>query len=266
MTRVAVVGHVEWVEFITVEQLPRAGEVLHARESFARAAGGGGVAAVVLAELGAEVDFFCALGRDEAGEAAADQLRRRGVELHVAWREQPTRRALTLLDRHGERTIVTLGERLAPRGSDPLPWERLDGADGVFFTAGDGAALSRARRARQLVASPRAREALRESHVRLDALVLSAVDERERAWASEIGDRARLVVATEGPAGGSWSGECAGRWTAVQAPGRPRDSYGCGDSFVAGFTYGLAEGRSVAEAVQIGAQRGALMLCRSGAP
>ena len=49
MTRVAVIGHVEWVEFVEVDRLPVEGEVLHAKSAFTRAAGGGGVAAVVLA-------------------------------------------------------------------------------------------------------------------------------------------------------------------------------------------------------------------------
>src|SRR5207248_8834769 len=43
--RMAVVGHVEWVDFIRVPRHPLAGEVLHAPSSFARAAGGGGVVA-----------------------------------------------------------------------------------------------------------------------------------------------------------------------------------------------------------------------------
>jgi hypothetical protein len=34
MTRVAVVGHVEWVRFATVAHVPRAGEIVHARETF----------------------------------------------------------------------------------------------------------------------------------------------------------------------------------------------------------------------------------------
>src|SRR5207302_2256015 len=54
MPRVAVVGHVEWVDFIPVERMPRQGEVVHAQDAFARAAGGGGVVAAVLADLGAE--------------------------------------------------------------------------------------------------------------------------------------------------------------------------------------------------------------------
>src|SRR5205807_3975548 len=154
MPRVAVVGHVEWVDFIGVPRLPLSGDIVHASECFARAAGGGGVVAVVLAELGAEVDFFCALGDDVHGHAAAEQLSQRGVRLQVAWREEPTRRAVTMLDDRAERSIVTMGERLEPLGADELEWDRLAEADGAYFTAGDGAALRQARAAGVLVASP----------------------------------------------------------------------------------------------------------------
>jgi len=266
MTRVAVVGHVEWVDFIPVERYPDRGEVVHARQAFTRAAGGGGVVAAVLAELGAEVDFFCAVGDDDDGRAAAGQLAERGVEVHIARRRQPTRRAVTLLDREGERTIVTVGERLEPVGSDPLPWERLRDAQGVYFTAGDERALGLARQAGVVVASPRGRSALAGPGPQLDALVFSSRDEDERDWAADLAHRARLLVATEGAAGGHWWGECSGRWVPAPPPGEPRDAYGCGDSFAAGFTLALATGASIPEAAASGARCAALCLTRVGAP
>ncbi len=266
MTRVAVVGHVEWVDFVTVARLPRQGEVLRAQDSFTRAAGGGGVAAVVLAELGAEVEFFCALGRDGVGEAAAAQLRERGVQVHVAWRPPPTRRALTLLEPAGERTIVTIGERLEPVGADPLPWERLQEADGAYFTAGDHGALAYARRAGSLVVTSRGGPALIGDDPEIDAVVFSVNDRHESDQAARIPDRARLFVATAGAQGGRWWGESAGGWQALEPPGQPRDAYGCGDSFAAGLTLGLAEGGTVGDAVRLGAECGARMLTRSGAP
>jgi ribokinase len=270
--RVGVVGHVEWVEFIPVAGLPRAGEVVHAPSSFTRAAGGGGVAAAVLAELGAEVDFFCALGRDVEGDAAVEQLRARGVRAHVAWREEPTRRAVTMLEDDGERTIVTIGKRLEPSGDDDLPWSLLRGADGVFFTAGDGAALALAREAHVLVASPRARDALQApgrvggDPPAVDALVLSASDHDERESAQMVGERAGLLVVTEGARGGRWWGASEGRWEAEQPPGPAVDTYGCGDSFAAGFTFALAAGEPVAGAAALGARCGARCLARAGAP
>lgn len=266
MPRLAVVGHVEWVDFIPIERLPRQGEVVHAHGSFARAAGGGGVAAVVLAELGAEVEFFCALGDDPLGRAASEQLADRGVTVRAAWRDrQPTRRALTLLEGDGERTIVTVGERLEPAGEDDLEWDRLRETDGVYFTAGDVSALEHARQARIVVASPRGRATLRAGPG-VDALVFSRSDPDETQWAGQLEDRARLLVQTRGVEGGVWWGESEGSWQAVAPDGPVKDAYGCGDSFAAAFTFALAEGRSVAEAARLGAEVGARMLTRAGAP
>jgi ribokinase len=264
----SVVGHVEWVDFLEVDRFPGPGELLHAEGAFARAAGGGGVAAVVMAELGADVDFFCALGRDSLGETAAAQLAQRGVRVIPAWRDQPTRRAITLLQADGERTIVTIGERLEPLGRDELDWDRLRGADGAYFTAGDTQALAHAREARILVASPRAHAALAAHGPCLDALVFSARDRDECEWARQAAGRARLSVATEGAKGGAWSQQsgAGGRWRAQPPPGPPRDAFGCGDSFAAAFTFGLAGRMSVAEAAELGARVGARCLTRAGAP
>src|SRR5436305_3566668 len=165
MTPVGVVGHVEWVDFLRVPGFPLRGEVLHAEDVLQRAGGGGGVAAAVLADLGAEVDFFTALGDDVAGRAAKAQLEQRGVRVHVAWRDRPTRRAVTLLEPGGERTIITIGERLEPLGSDELDWKRLAGVRSVYFTAGDAAALAHARQSDIVVASPRARTVLETNMV-----------------------------------------------------------------------------------------------------
>jgi ribokinase len=264
VTRVGVVGHIEWVDFLPVPRFPRQGEVIHAHGGFLRAGGGGGVAASVLAGLGAEVDFFTALGDDVAGHAAAAQLEERGVRMHIAWREEPTRRAVTLLEPSGERTIITLGERLEPRGSDRLEWECLSAVQSVYFTAGDAGALEHARRAAVVVASPRARAVLTTGTI--DALVFSESDPDESEWAKRTAPHARLLVATEGERGGRWWGGSQGRWAAAAPPGPARDSYGCGDSFAAAFTLGLGRGDTVDEAAALGAQLGALALTRVGAP
>src|SRR4051794_24704744 len=114
--RIAVVGHVEWVEFVGVERVPAPGAIVHAREWWAEPAGGGAVAAAELARLGAEVHFVTALGTDGRGREADAALRALGVALHVQWAAEPTRRALTFVDRSGERTITVLGDKLVPRG------------------------------------------------------------------------------------------------------------------------------------------------------
>ncbi|MEA2145156.1 MAG: ribokinase [Solirubrobacteraceae bacterium] len=262
----AVVGHVEWSQFVSLERHPAEGDVAHAQAWAERPGGGGTVAAVALAQLGATVDFYCALGADADGEATVEHLSARGVHMHVAWREAPTRRAITYLVAGGERTIVVIGPRLDLAGVDALDWERLDGTAGVYLTAGDAGAVAQARRAGVLVATSRVRAALEEAAVDLDALVYSEADAEEARWAQRLSDRARLTVATQGSAGGHWWGASEGRWEAAPAPGPVRDHYGAGDSFAAAFMYGLASGLSVAHAAALGARAGALALTQVGAP
>src|SRR5262249_19837711 len=158
---------------------------------------------------------------------ADERLRRAGVSTQVAWRAAPTRRAVTLLDADGQRTIITLGERLSPHGSDGLDWHRVQDADAVYFTAGDEGALHHARRGGLMVASPRARSVLERSAEPIDALVFSSRDAGESEWARRVEARTRLLFATEGAAGGRWWGESEGRWKAVTPTAKPRDDYGC---------------------------------------
>jgi ribokinase len=44
-----------------------------------------------------------------------------------------------------------------------------------------------------------------------------------------------------------------------------QDTYGAGDCFAAGLTYGLGEGLSVEDAIELGARTGAAALSRRGA-
>ncbi|MDQ3675893.1 MAG: PfkB family carbohydrate kinase, partial [Actinomycetota bacterium] len=90
----------------------------------------------------------------------------------------------------------------------------------------------------------------------------------------------RVIVRTRSAAGGSWeatgsagagdgpppwlAGERSGTWSATPLPGPPADAYGCGDSFAAALTYGLAAGMALADAVELAARCGAACLCGRG--
>ncbi len=258
--RLAVLGHVELVSFVGVSHLPSPGEILRADDFHECAAGGGAVVAVQLARLlGHPVPFFTALGRDAIGERAAAELTALGLELHVAWRDAPSRRAITFVDADGERTITVIGERLHPGAADPLPWQLLAACDGVFVTAADAGALRLARRALLLAATPRVRlPVLQRSGVHLDALIGSGLDPAERYQPGDLSLEPALVIATEGAAGGRVSpGE---RFAAPRRQRPVQDTYGAGDSFAAGVTAGLAAGWSVAEAISLGCHCGAACL------
>lgn len=258
--RIAVVGHVEWVEFARIERMPAAGEIAHAYDGWEEPGGGGAVAAVELARLGATVEFFTALGDDDRGRRAEDRLTALGVRVHVQRREAPTRRALTLVDPSGERSIVTLGEKLLPAG--PLP--ELAGFAAVDFVSGDVAALRSAREAPVVVATARELAILREARVRLDALIGSGSDAGERYTSGDLDPPPNLVVTTAGARGGTV--EPGGfAFDAAPLSGPRVDTYGCGDCFAAAFTFALAEGAQLRDALELAARSGAAALTRRGA-
>jgi ribokinase len=264
--RVAVVGHVEWIEFARVERVPRAGEIVHAGESWEAAAGGGAVAAVQLARLAGGCLFLTALGDDDIGRRAKRELEAFGVRVEAAWRTEPQRRGFVHLDATGERTITVIGPRSAPRASDPLPWAELEGADAVYFTAGDPDAVRAARAARALVATVRAMDSLEMAHVELDALVASATDEGERYEPGHLDPPPRLLAQTDGAAGGTLTSAdgTVSRWEAAALPGPVVDAYGAGDSFAAGLTYALADGLAPAKAAMFAARCGAACMTGRG--
>jgi ribokinase len=261
--RAAVVGHIEWLEFVPVEQVPRPGEIVHADESWEQAAGGGSVAAVQLSKLADSVDFFTALGSDEHAERARDELTSRGVTVHATSVDGPQRSGFTFLDEAGERTITTIGRKLHPRGhDDALPWHELARCDAVYFCAGDGDALLHARRARVLVATARELATLRQASVHLDALVSSGKDEAERYQSGQIDPEPSLVVTTSGALGG-WA-QPGGPYTAAPPPPAPVDAYGAGDCFAAGLAFALAAGLEGLDALDFASRCGAGALAGPG--
>ena len=263
--RVAVVGHVEWVDFAVVPRLPHPGEILHVPEFWAEAAGGGAVAVVQMVKLAGSALFMTALARDHLGRQTAEQLARRGVTVHAGERAGEQRRGFTYLTPDGERTITVLGDRLVAHGDDPLPWDVLDGVGGVYVTGGDAAALQEARRARVIVATPRAGSALREAGVAVDVLVHSGRDAGEELDPAELDPPPRTVVTTLGAKGGRWDGAAgSGTWKAQPLRGAVVDEYGAGDSFAAGLTTGLAAGMPIAAAVELGARCGAANMTGRG--
>src|SRR5438067_5460223 len=260
----AVVGHVEWVEFARVDHVPEPGEIVHALETWQEAGGGGAVAAVQLANLNGSAHLFTSLGDDAHAHAAREQLIERGVTVHAVEVREPQRRAFTYVDGDGERTITVLGRKQLPSGEDPaLPWEELARCDAVFFVSGDVTSLRAARRSRVLVATSRELATLRRAGEELDVVVGSGEDVGERIDPSELDPPPRVVVATAGPLGG-WV-RPGGPFRAVPPPGPIEDAYGCGDCFAAGMTYALAQGRAMDEAVALGARCGAAVLTGRGA-
>lgn len=264
--RVAVVGHVEWVDFVVVPHLPGPGEILHVSSAHEAPAGGGGMAAYALTALTGSGAFWTVLGDDARAASCAERLRAAGVEVRGGVREGAAqRRVITYLTDDGERTITVLGERFVPQGDDTgVDWSELSSYDAIYLTAGDAAVTRAARGARLLSVTARARDSILAAGVPVDVLVGSATDPGERLDDELLAvARPGLIVQTEGAAGGSWRAAdgSSGRWAATPLPGAPVDAYGCGDAFATALTAALARGDAIATACTLAARVGAALLC-----
>jgi ribokinase len=196
------------------------------------------VIAVQLAQLvDRPVHFFTALGRDSVGEACVQRLQERGVEVHVGWRDAPTRRGISL--------------------------DVLRECDGAFVTAADAALVQIARTVPVLAATPRVGLAvLKSAGVQIDALIGSGLDPAEIVEPGALSPLPAVQISTEGEAGGLISN--GDRYSASALPGPLIETYGCGDSFAAGVFAGLAAQWPLEKAIQLGCQLGAACATRFG--
>jgi ribokinase len=117
-----------------------------------------------------------------------------------------------------------------------------------------------------LVATARAADALLEGGVAPDVLVASGRDQKERTGLDALSPPRLATVLTDGARGGRWQGADGGHgsWPVAALPAEPVDAYGCGDSFAAGLTYGLAAGMALADALALAARCGAHCLTGRG--
>ena len=252
--KVAVVGHVEWIEFLRVESVPLPGEIIGIQETWEEPAGGGGVAAVELARLAGASSLYRLLGADDLGKRAQKELEAASVRVLTAKSDEPQRRGFVYIDEVGERTITVIGDKPRPKGGEgTLPWEELDDVDGVYFTAGDAEAVRQARRARVLVATARELPTLHAAGVELDALVASGEDDAERYQTGDLDPPPKLVVSTAGSLGG-WA-QPGGPYKPAVAPGPYEDAYGAGDCFAAALTFATSASSSTPAACSVGSSR-----------
>ena len=247
----AVIGHIEWINFIEVDQLPKPGLISHSKKSIEYPAGGGSVIAKRLRELtNSDVHFFTALGNDFYGKQCLNILENMGIKLHVAWCDKPTRKGFSLIDSEGERSITIIGDRLAPTHKDNLDWSILNEMDGVFITAADMQIFKKSRIAKILCSTPRAGlNIINESKIFLDGLIGSNLDPGEAFSLTELSLKPKFVIKTEGENGGILFP--GGRYKAFENIKDKVDSYGCGDSFAAGILYGLASKWSIEESLNL---------------
>jgi len=256
--KLAVIGHIEWVTFLKVDKLPFPGQISHAKNCLEEAAGGAAVAAVQMARLiNGPVDLITSLGKDTYGEKCYERLTKLGLNLKVAWRKEPTRKAISLINKDGERAITVIGDRLQPTASDDLPWSDMKNYDGIFVTATDKEGIRLARKAKFLAATPRTgKNTLKFSEVKINALIGSALDPGEKINYEELATQPDIYIATKGKSGGTIYPENH-KFKSIKPSSKEIDSYGCGDCFAGAVTTALSAKMNLDQAIKIGAYCGA---------
>jgi ribokinase len=243
---VVVVGSINADLVVTLGRLPAPGETVIGGR-FARHGGGKGAnQAVAAARAGARVRLVGAVGDDDFGRAALEELEREGVDVSaVATSSEPTGVALIAVDRTGANQIaVASGANATVDGSRI---GSLDAADVCLlgFEVPDAAVVAGARAAAgagaRIVLNPAPARAMPRELRGLGAILTPNADEAEA-----LGGPAELatygpVIVTRGAEGAVLIDD--EHETAIPAPAVDVvDTTGAGDAFNGVLAAGLAAG------------------------
>jgi ribokinase len=268
MLDVCVVGSANLDLVASTPRRPAAGETVLGT-AFAEHPGGKGLnQAVAAARAGASVAFVGAVGRDAAGETLRAVLTAEHIDTgSLALSDQPSGRALIIIDAEGENSIVVVPGANERAAADALPTARVVLVQLEIPLAVVTAALDRARAAGAttvLNAAPAAA---------LPRDLLAAVDVvvANEAEAQALGGVDALLAAgvttaivTRGAEGAAVV-RAGARWHQPAFPVRAVDTTAAGDAFCGVLAAGLASGRDLAAAVRAAAAAGALAAAAPGA-
>jgi ribokinase len=253
---VVVVGSINVDLVVTVDHLPAPGETVIGGR-FARHGGGKGAnQAVAAARAGARVRFVGAVGDDDFGAAAIEELRREGIDVGAVVRVgEPTGVALIAVDRDGDNLIAVASganERVDASGMGML------GEDDVCllgFEVPDDAVVAAARAANharaRIVLNPAPARALPDALRGLRAIATPNADE-----ARALGGPDAIAAHTGGPVivtRGADGAELHDGDTRIRLPApavQVVDTTGAGDAFNGVLAAGLAAGLDLRTAAE----------------
>ena len=275
--RIVCVGSIVQDEVYHVETLPAAGIKIDASHVEYRFGGPAATAAVAIARLDGDVAYWGRVGADAAGQAALDALRAQGVDgagvAVIAGGR--TRRAIILVDRRGERCIVTHRMGL-PDEARWLPDHPLDGCAVVLadsrWPVGAEAVFDRAHGKGIITVfdadgGPRAET--ERLIARADHIIFSAEGLRDCAGEGSPAEQlstyatttSKVVAVTRGAAGSLWWHD--GHVVSIPAfQVTVADTTGCGDVFHGAYALALSEGARPLDAARFASAAAAIKAMR----
>ena len=281
--RIICVGHTAFDRVFMVERIVPPPAKIAARDYFELGGGMAANAAVAIARLGAQAEFWGPAGDDDIADAMAADFARHGVDASHMHRVPggTSSHSAILVDATGERLIVGMRGAVLKNDGAFMPLERIKGAAALLadvrWPVGSLQALAVARAAGVptiLDGDTGERDHLRALVGQVDYAVFSAPGFAAFTTASSrpglqealaLGARAALVT----------RGEEGCEWITADAPDQLRhtpaykveavDTTGAGDAFHGAFTVRIAQHASVEEAIRFAAAAAAIKVARQGA-
>ncbi|MBZ0281537.1 MAG: ribokinase [Anaerolineae bacterium] len=281
--KIVIVGSFNMDLTAYMERLPRPGETVNGRKFVTGPGGKGSNQAVAAARLGAEVTFVGRVGQDVFAEQAFNIWRQEGIHTDYVIRDanQATGVAPIWVDDAGENSIVVvLGANLAMSQADIDAAAEVIAQADVLITQLEinydivGYALKVAKqKGIRTILNPAPAGHLPPDVVALADFMTPNETELEslsgQSGSVESNARSLLtregqtVVVTLGAQGAQWvSKDAANQIPAFKV--QVVDTTGAGDAFNAGFAVGLAEGKSLDEAIAFANATAALCVTRPG--
>jgi ribokinase len=284
---VVVVGGINSDFVLRGPRLPQPGETVVMENFFQGPGGKGANQAVAAARLGARVAIIGCVGNDERGDAVIQNLRRERIETRFITRAKTfTGLALILVDASGEKSIGACSG-----ANDRLSAAHVRAARAAFdgckvvlmqFEAPNPALLAAAALAKKsgakLVLDPAPPRKMPSGLIQLldvirpnssEAEFLTGIkvtdDATARRAAAALMKQGARAVALQAGSGADlfvWSG---GEEFLPHFKVKTVDATGAGDAFAGALAAGLAEGKSLAEAGQMGSAAAALNTMKIGA-
>ncbi len=279
MKRVLCVGIATLDQVFRVETMPARAEKFRAHELVVTGGGTAANGAVAIARLGGAVSLYATLGEDPIGREIVAGLEREKIDCSGVRRAPGVRSPLSaiIVDRTGERMIVSYADRTLPGAAHGLPDRLPEGVDAVLGDTRwqEGSAhffrLAREAGLPAILDADRAPDEVPElitlaSHVAFSMQGLrdlTGLDEPEAALRVLGPSTAAWLGVTHGAEGvfywreGAIVHEPSFKVTAV-------DTLGAGDTWHGAFTLALAEGAAEPDAVRFASAAAAIKCTRFG--
>ncbi|QIB69125.1 carbohydrate kinase family protein [Aminipila butyrica] len=276
MTECVIFGGLLLDKYFEVDELPERGQDGFISREFECVGGCSVNMAVTFNNLGGNAHVVSYIGKDSVGQAILTYMKEHGLSTrYVGEKEGTTGYCLVFLEPDGERTFLTkTGMELGFSRdilSDGLRDIRYAAVTGYFLLNDQAEEIVQVLEEFQQTGgyilfdpSPLVEyidKELLERLIRISSLLTPNTSEMEciRPWLSAE----QVVILKRGQRGGTVY-QPSGTFDYLPCKVEAVDTTGAGDSFAAGVLFGIAEGRTLQEAVRLGSETSAITVAING--